>query len=173
MMARLLSQEIADRVAEAPQLYHRLVLVVGPAHSGKTAAFRHLHEERGWPVVNVNLALSERLLPLAVRQRTLRVGRIVGDIVAEIDADPIMLDNIEMLFHPDLEQNPLQLLHSLSRKRTVVAAWRGRIQGRALIYASPDHPEFRRFDEPEALIVTSAASGSFGENTASVQEFST
>ena len=36
-MAPPLSYQVAERVAEASQLYHRLVLVVGPARSGKTA----------------------------------------------------------------------------------------------------------------------------------------
>lgn len=37
-MAPPLSYQVAERVSEASQLYHRLVLVVGPARSGKTAA---------------------------------------------------------------------------------------------------------------------------------------
>jgi hypothetical protein len=171
-MAPPLSHQIAERVAEAPQLYHRLVLVVGPACSGKTAALRDLHDEHGWPLLNVNLLLSERLLELTARQRTLRVARIVDYIVAEIDADPIMLDNIEMLFHPGLKQDPLRLLQSLSRNRPVVATWRGGLQHGALTYATPDHPEFRRFDAPQALVVTSTAGHSVGKTTATVQEHS-
>jgi hypothetical protein len=64
-----------------------------------------------------------------------------------------MLDNIEMLFHPDLHQDPLRLLQSLSRNRTIIAAWRGRCSERALIYAAPEHPEYRRFDDPDALLI--------------------
>ncbi len=171
-MAPPLSHLIAEQVAQAPQLYHRLILVVGPARSGKTAALRDLHDEHGWPLLNMNLLLSGRLLELTARQRALRVARIVDDIVAEIDADPIMLDNIEMLFHPDLKQDPLRLLQSLSRNRTIVATWRGTVQNGALVYASPDHPEFRRFDDPQALIVTSVANHSAGNTTAPVQEHS-
>ncbi len=171
-MAPPLSYQVAERVSEASQLYHRLVLVVGPARSGKTAALRDLHDERGWPLLNVNLLLSERLLELTARQRALRVARIVDDIVAEKDADPVMLDNIEMLFHPDLKQDPLRLLQSLSRNRTVVATWRGGLQGGSLTYASPDHPEFRRFDDPQALIVEATSNLPAGHATASAQEHS-
>jgi hypothetical protein len=59
------------------------------------------------------------------KQRALRVARIVDDIVQEQAADTVLLDNIEMLFHPDLKQDPLRLLQSLSRNRTIVATWRG------------------------------------------------
>lgn len=158
-MAPPLSHQIATHVAEAARAYHRLVLVVGPHRSGKTAALLDLELERGWPLFNVNLLLSERLLELTTRQRALRVARIVDDIVSEADADTIMLDNIEMLFHPDLKQNPLRLLQSLSRHRTIVASWRGAMVGESLVYASPEHPEYRRFEDVQALVVTSQHAG--------------
>ncbi len=153
-MATAFSDQIAEQVEKASTLYHRLVLVVGPARSGKTSALRVLHSERGWPLINVNLALSERLLDLTTRQRALRVARLVDDIVQEHDAQTIMLDNLEMLFHPDMKQDPLRLLQGLSRNRTIVATWRGRQSGKSLTYAVPEHPEYRRFDEPQALIVS-------------------
>lgn len=154
-MAPPLSHQIAEQVEKASSLYYRLVIVVGPPRSGKTSTLRYLERERGWPLVNVNLALSEKLLELTARQRALRVARIVDDIVQEQGGDTVLLDNIEMLFHPDLKQDPLRLLHRLSRNRTIVATWRGAQLGASLTYAAPDHREFRRFEEPQALIVSS------------------
>ena len=161
-MAPQLSHQIAERIDQARELYYRLLIVVGPPRSGKTIALRQLHDHRGWPLVNVNLALSERLLELTAKQRALRVARIVDDIVHEQTGDTILLDNIEMLFHPDLKQDPLRLLQSLSRNRTVVATWRGAQVGSSLTFAVPDHPEFRRFEEPQALIISTAAIGASG-----------
>lgn len=165
-----LSHQVAQQVEKARQLYHRLVIVTGPPRSGKTSALRDLHDERGWPLVNINLALSEKLLELTARQRALRVARIVDDIVQEQAGDTVLLDNIEMLFHPDLKQDPLRLLQSLSRNRTIVATWRGAHLGTSLTYAAPDHPEFRRFDEPQALILSSGVPpGSSGATSAQEQ----
>ncbi|HSO82493.1 BREX-3 system P-loop-containing protein BrxF [Thiocapsa sp.] len=150
--------DIERQVKQAPQLYHRLILVVGHHRTGKTTALRDLATKHGWPIVNLNLALAERLLDLTARQRTLRVARMLDDILAEQVGDVVLLDNIEMLFHPDLQQDPLRLLQSLSRNRTLVATWRGDYDGRSLIYASPDHPEYRRFDDPQARIISMPAS---------------
>lgn len=168
-MASPLSHHVADQAEVARQLYHRLVIVAGPPRSGKTSALRDLHLERGWPLVNVNLALSEKLLELTSKQRALRVARIVDDIVQEQAGDTVLLDNIEMLFHPDLKQDPLRLLQSLSRNRTIVATWRGAHPGTSLTYAAPDHPEFRRFEDPQALIVSSGSLPT-SSGTASGQE---
>lgn len=162
-----LSHQVAEQIKKASQLYHRLVIVAGPPCSGKTSALRDLHEERGWPLVNVNLALSEKLLELTTKQRALRVARIIDDIVQGQTGDTVLLDNVEMLFHPDLHQDPLRLLQSLSRNRTIVATWRGARVGSSLTYAAPDHPEFRRFEEPHALIVSSGGvPGSSGATSA-------
>lgn len=154
-MTKQLTHRVAEQIEMARQLYHRLVIVAGPPRSGKTSALHDLHEERGWPLVNINLALSEKLLELTAKQRALRVARIVDDVVQEQAGDTVLLDNIEMLFHPDLKQDPLRLLQSLSRNRTIVATWRGAQIGSSLTYAAPDHPEFRRFEDPQALIVSS------------------
>lgn len=166
-----LSYQIAQLIEKASHLYHRLVIVAGPPRSGKTSALRDLHDRFGWPLVNVNLSLSEKLLELTTKQRALRVARIVDEIVEEQAGDTVLLDNIEMLFHPDLKQDPLRLLQSLSRNRTIVATWRGAHLKSSLTYAAPDHPEFRRFEEPQALIVSSeAVPGSSGATA--VQEHS-
>ena len=170
-MAPPLSHQVAEQIEKVRQLYHRLVIVVGPPRSGKTTALHDLHHERGWPIVNINLALSERLLELTAKQRALRVARIVDNIVQEQAGDTVLLDNIELLFHPDLKQDPLRLLQSISRNRTIVAAWRGVFLGTSLTYAAPDHPEFRRFEEPQALIVSSRSLPGSSEAT-SVREHS-
>lgn len=152
-MASKLASRIAEEVARATPLYHRLVVVVGPPGSGKTSALRELHAERGWPLLNLNLALSERLLEYATRQRALKVSALAEDLVAATGAEVVQLDNLEMLFHPDLKLDPLRLLHTLSRHRTIVASWRGHRDGAALTYAAREHREYRRCDAADARLV--------------------
>lgn len=171
-MAPLLSHQIVEQVEKANQLYHRLVIVVGPSRSGKTSILRDLHAKQRWPLVNVNLALSERLLELTGRQRALRVARLVDDIVQEHASDTVLLDNIEMLFLPNLKQDPLRLLQSLARNRTIVAAWQGAQVGSSLTYAVSEHPEYRRYDDPQALIVSTTEAHPVNSGASSAQEYS-
>ena len=65
-----------------------------------------------------------------------------------------MLDNIGLLFHPALEQEPMRVLQQASRNHTVIAAWQGEVVAGKLIYGSPDHPEYRRLDVKDVQIVT-------------------
>ncbi len=152
-MRATLSDRITQTLAETPGLYYRLILVVGAPRSGKTKALHELASSRGWPALNVNLALCERLLELTRKQRALRVPRILAEIVDGLEGE-VLLDNIEVLFDPQLAQDPLRLLQGLARNRTVVAAWPGGYDGEVLTYAEPGHPEWRRYRTPEAMVVT-------------------
>ncbi len=99
---------------------------------------------------------------------------------ASQQADVVLLDNIEVLFDVSLKQDPLRLLQGLSRNRTVVAAWSGEIrtEGRGLrteldtsddsslitqssslylVYATPDHREYKRYPLGDFLVVNPEA----------------
>lgn len=148
-----LSIQIEDMLLETRNAYYKLVLAVGTAHTGKTAALMELVTRHDWPRLNVNLRLSQKLLDLTHRQRSTRVAGILDDIIREEDSDIVLLDNIELLFAEELAQDPLRLLQFLSRNRTIVAAWPGKFDGIFLTYAEPYHPEVRRYKTPQAVIV--------------------
>jgi hypothetical protein len=128
-------------------------MLVAPAGAGKTAALQDVHEHTAAPLINVNLELSRRMLDLTERQRVLQLPRLLWEIVGASAADVILLDNVEVLFDVSLKQDPLRLLQGLSRNKTVVAACGGSIEGRHLIYATPDHPEYRRYPLRDFLVV--------------------
>jgi hypothetical protein len=151
--ANSLTSHIQDVLLSTRDAYYKLILAVGRARIGKTAALSELAGRHGWPRLNVNLRLSERLLDLTHRQRAVRVAGILDDIVREAALDVVLLDNIELLFAEELAQDPLRLLQSLSRNRTIIAAWPGTFDGISLTYAEPGHPEARRYSSPQAVIV--------------------
>ena len=156
-MASSFADRIFEQAPDAAGLYHRLVLAVGSAQEGKTIALRQLAESEGWPRINVNLKLAEKLLDLTHRQRAVRVAALLDDVVKEDEAPVVLLDNIEMLFATELSQDPLRLLQGLSRNRTVIAAWPGAYDGQSLTYAEPGHAEFRKYTRPDAVIVPANA----------------
>ena len=153
-MSAALASRVIDAVPTAKDKYYKLVLVVGPARSGKTATLAIVAQQRGWPRLNVNLRLSERLLELTQKQRKVRVAAILDETVRAENSSVVILDNIEMLFAQDLEQDPLRLLQGLSRNLMIIAAWPGTIDGGCLTYAEPGHPEARRYVNPQARIVS-------------------
>lgn len=153
----LLADRVIRSIGQAAELYHRLVILVAPAGAGKTAALQDVHKRTAAPQINVNLDLSRRLLDLTERQRTLQLPRLLAEIVSATEDDVILLDNVEVLFDVSLKQDPLRLLQGLSRNKMVVAAWSGFIDGGYMIYATPNHPEYKRYPLQDFLVVTPQA----------------
>lgn len=152
-MGAAVADDVVQGVADVATSYYRLVLVVGPARSGKTRVLQEAGRRLSAPILNLNLKLSERLLDLSPQQRALRAGEIVEEIVQPSTSTPTLVDNIEILFDPQLQQDPLKLLQMLSRRGTLVAAWPGMMDGDTLVYAEPGHPEHKRYQHPDAAIV--------------------
>lgn len=153
-MVEPLAYRVLERISQAVELYYRLVLLVAPAGSGKTDVLRDVHGLTGAPLVNVNLELSRRMLDLTERQRPLQLQRLLSEMVNAFPAEVVLLDNVELLFDVSLKQDPLRLLQSLSRNKTVVAAWNGTLGQEHMTYATPDHPEYRRYQLRDFLVVS-------------------
>ncbi|MBN2416956.1 BREX-3 system P-loop-containing protein BrxF, partial [bacterium] len=153
-MAEPLADQIVRKVKQATDLYHRLLLVVSSAGAGKTTALRNVGDRTGAPLVNINLELSRRMLELTERQRALQLPRLLKEIVNLGGDELILLDNIEVIFDVGLKQDPLRLLEGLSRNKTVVVAWNGTIVENVLTYATPDHPEYRRYPMRDFLVAS-------------------
>ena len=138
-----LANSIRAQIEGASQLYHRLVLVVGGERSGKTTALRELSESGSLPFVNLNLALSQRLLEFTAKARSLRLPKLLAEIVASAGGGVVILDNIEILFDPAL---PAEIrcgaFRESRRNRTIVASWNGSARDRTLTYAEPGHREY-------------------------------
>jgi hypothetical protein len=153
-MPDLSINKLLEKVDQVSELYHRLILLVAPTGGGKTDALRGLGDQLNVSVININLELSRRMLDLTERQRPLRLPELLNELFKIVDHAVILLDNIEILFEISLRQDPLRLLQGLSRNKTVVAAWNGEIISGKLTYAVPDHPEFKKYDLKDLIVVS-------------------
>ncbi len=156
-MAESLPDQVIRQIDQATELYYRLLLIVGPAGAGKTNALQEVHRRTGAQLLNVNLSLSRRMLDLTERQRALQLPQVLGEIVTGVEGNLILLDNIELLFDVSLKQDPLRLLQGLSRNKTVIVAWNGSIDNGHLMYATPDHPEYKRYPIRNFLVASPEA----------------
>ncbi|MBN1933043.1 MAG: BREX-3 system P-loop-containing protein BrxF [Anaerolineae bacterium] len=145
--------ELENLLPVVTRQYYHLVLIVGAAGVGKTPLLKTVCRRQNLPYLNVNLTLSERMLNLTSKERPLRARRLLAEILDEQPGDVVALDNIELLFDPALRQDPLACLQGLSRNKTLIAAWSGTYIKNTLTYAEPGHPEYHRYDHPDAAIV--------------------
>lgn len=139
------SEDLPTLVNQASNQFYRLVLLVGPHGSGKTAVLTELSDTLQRPRLNLNLELATQLLDLSPSRRPTRVGRLFNDLVGCYES-PVLLDNIEQLFDPQLQVNPLRLLQEASRSRTLVVSWCGVCDKERLVYAEAGHPEYKEYE---------------------------
>ena len=145
---------LEQAIEQAASQYYRLVVLAGAPGSGKTTALQSVAQKFGYPLVNVNLELSKRMLELTRTQRSRQIERLLKEIIAAAPGDVVLLDNLEILFDTALEVEPLRLLQVSSRNRTIVASWNGSYRDGTLAYAEPGHPEFIQFKQTEAIVIT-------------------
>lgn len=136
-----------DRLAEeAAVLHNRLVVVVGPARSGKSRLLQDLANRRSLSVMNLGIEFSGRMAALPKRQRVLQATTVLRDIAAAHGAGQVLIaDNLEVLFDRGLQMDPLDALRRLSHGHTLVVAWPGAVSAGRLTYAAPEHPEHQNY----------------------------
>lgn len=145
--------KLTESLQAAEGLYYRLVLLVGEANSGKTKILNALAKAIKAKVININMVLSADLLEFTAKKRVMRLPEILTQII-DRELSPVILDNTEILFDKELNQDPLRLLQKISRNKVVLASWSGAISENKLIYAEPGHPEYRSYNVDELLLVS-------------------
>lgn len=139
--------------ARVSALRYRLILLTGSNWPQDAPQ----HVQRIVPdciVLNLGLALSQRLLDISSHQRPAQAPILLADLLA--GEEPAMLYDIELLFDPTLQLEPLRALKATSRSRILLVLWPGAYEDHKLTYAEPGHPEYKRYgpaDLAEILVV--------------------
>ena len=135
-------------------LNSKLILLVGPSRSGKTQLLRQLSAKLNIEPLNVGLELGRRLAATPNNKRGFSAGELLREIAdKERTEDPLLLDNLELLFEPGLQINPLDLVRRLAHSKRVVAVWPGELRGDRLVYAEMSHPEHRDYSRDGVVVL--------------------
>ena len=131
-------------VDQLGELHTKLIVLAGQRGSGKTKLLHELGAKLGISPLNVSLELGRRLAATPINKRGFSAGELLREIaVKERTEDPLLLDNLELLFEPGLQINPLDLVRRLAHSKRVVAVWSGDLHDDRLVYADMSHPEHR------------------------------
>ena len=141
---------ICEKIAEVALRRHKLIIICSNGNQAKMQGFISTIEV---PRINLNLYLSKELLEVPTGRRPLVVSGKVQDLVNTYQEEFICLYNIELLFHPDLKTNPLQLLENISRYKGLVVAWNGQYKDGILTYGILGHSEYQAYDEVHAELI--------------------
>lgn len=135
-------------------LNSKLILLVGPCRSGKTQLLRQLGAKLNIEPLNVGLELGRRLAATPNNKRGFSASELLREIAdKEQTEDPLLLDNLEVLFEPSLQINPLDLVRRLAHSKGIVAVWPGELRNDRLVYADMSHPEHRDYSREGVVVL--------------------
>lgn len=141
-------------IGEIGDINSKLILLVGPSRSGKTQLLRQLSVKLNIEPLNVGMELGRRLAATPNNKRSFSAGELLREIAdKERTEDPLLLDNLELLFEPGLQINPLDLVRRLAHSKRVVAVWPGELRGDRLVYADMSHPEHRDYSRDGVVVI--------------------
>ncbi len=141
-------------VGDIDNLNSKLILLVGPSRSGKSKLLRQLGTKLSIEPLNVGLELGRRLAATPVIKRGFSAGESLREIAGKARLhEPLLLDNLELLFEKGLQVNPLDLVKRLAHSHRVVAVWPGELRGDRLVYADMSHPEHRDYGREGVVVL--------------------
>jgi hypothetical protein len=150
---------LRSAAAVAGSRYHRLLLVVSSDPGHRSALLRAFAGDAGAPLLNVSMMVSESLLPLPRAERVAEVGVLLDHLIGDSDSTVVCLENIEVLFVPDLRVDVLSRLQQLARNHTLIVNWPGTWSAGTVMYAETGHPEFFQARLDATSIFTATAPG--------------
>ena len=149
----MIIQQIVETVREGQKSAERLVLLVGRPGSGKSKLLRELSTIRGWQYINCRTFLTEEMLEMVPKVRAQEAPRLIAGTLEALKPEVVVLDDMQVLFAPVLQVDPLHLLKHLSRKFSVVAAWPGEFDGAKLVASTLSQPEPKVYDAKGLTII--------------------
>jgi ABC-type lipoprotein export system ATPase subunit len=134
------TETLQDSITHSLSADRRVVLLVGPPGCGKS---RLLREFTDVGIVNVGKELARELIPLPQEKRSELALEILGQLIDTHYYSTVVLDNIELLFMPELKIDFWSALETLSANKKLVVAWTGRVAGEQIQWGDPGVPGFR------------------------------
>lgn len=138
--------QLIEQIERSP-VRTRTILLVGAHGTGKTRVLEKVAEELGTERIILNLELGKRLNEVPEKRRAMKTPSFLDEITDthQQKGKPLIFDNIELLFSPELELEPLSLLEEVGRRTTIIVAWPGALQNGTLSYAEPGYKEYKTY----------------------------
>lgn len=137
---------IVGCVQEIKNSQDRLVILTGKPGSGKSKLMRELGAMKGWRYINCRDLVTAELLEHVPKARPQEAPAIMGGILGRAGAEVILLDNLQVLFTPILNLDPLELVRQLGRSFTLIVAWPGELAAGKLAYLEPGREQPHWYD---------------------------
>ncbi len=130
-------ERLSEAVARASMNRSRLVCLSTQhvAHGGLTK----------YPSLDMNGLLSAQLIRMPKQDRARSVAQLVKNLINGCIGDVVLITGLEILFDRCLAVDPIRLLATCAKNKTLLVCWPGDKTSSGLSYATLSHPEHRTY----------------------------
>ena len=104
-----------------------------------------------------SISLNKELSQLLIRKQQANYSREIIDWISqrinETEEDAILFTDIDILFEPSFNLDPLVIFRQASRNKNLLVLWPGEFRNHKLSYATPEHAHYRNWGNPGIEIV--------------------
>lgn len=105
-------------------------------------------------VFSIGKELSTFLLSLDETHSSTTISNWLTDRLRAFAPGPVVCADIDLLFHPILQIDPLALFRHISRYRKLLVLWPGEHKDGTLSYAQPEHQHYRFWKDLQNIEIT-------------------
>ncbi len=106
-----------------------------------------------WPRLSVGQELCAVLLADLPTRRPRAARRWMETRLGQMAIGPVLCTEIDLLFEPALELDPLRLMRDVGRVTRLAVTWPGSYQDDVLAYATPGHSHYRTWRKPKVSML--------------------
>ena len=102
----------------------KLLIIIGSPGSGKSQLIRELTYQDGWKICEARELFDDEFLEIPRADRPDKAITLVSAAIHRLNARVVMIDNVEFMFAPILNLDPVAMLKKLSRECPIIVSWR-------------------------------------------------
>jgi hypothetical protein len=129
------------KISDIDNRYYKILLIAGTHGSGKTTTLKKFAGKLQNSIINLNYEISKKMMDIPRNEWNNHIDSVINEILPDVN-QPVIIDNIEILFSPEFQADPLQILKRLSRTRLVIASWPGSFSNGQLTHGSLNDEEY-------------------------------
>lgn len=103
--------------------------------------------------LDISKELSSALLAAPQSQRSRLARQWLEITLREKTPGPVLCSNIDLLFLPSFDLDPLLLFRQISRHTRLLVIWPGTYNNGVLAYAIPEHLHYRTWRQPQVAVI--------------------
>jgi len=144
--------EKLNKIIDAVKFQRSQFIILCGSYPEKEKLIKQKNNKYFIKKINISLELSKKLKEIPRPKRSTYLHKCLTKILHRFNFNVLWIERIQILFHPELEFNPIQFFQNASRNKTIILSWDGEYKNSKLIYAEPGHQEYRVFSTIDAQI---------------------